>query len=216
MFGDLKAIAEVIRTSIAGFHELKTRVNRKDIVLDLLRTYFLLKGCVDEGEELLAIVVHDPISKLRAMHPDQAVRTGVEWDAKLSRQGRRLNALEGLVFGQDHLAVINPDLQRAIKTIVGDKMDRAVTLHRIGAVLLFRNIFPLHETAEDKANIIRMILGAEEDGVLDVNQIDAEIAALKRSLEGYRSVVERFVSNEELLLLSETARHDAERAATRG
>jgi hypothetical protein len=207
MFGALKAIVEVIRSAI----ELKGRVKRKKVVLNLRRTYFLLKGCADEGAELLAIADQNPIAKLRAMSPDQVVRTSAEWDAKLRRQTQKLLAVEGLLFGQDHLAVISPDLPLAIKEIVGYKMNRAVTLHRIGAVLLFRNIFHKRESAEDKARVIRLMLGADDEGALDVNQIAGEIDALRRALENYRCVVERFVSSEELLLLSTRAREDAER-----
>jgi hypothetical protein len=213
MFANLKTIVDLIRSGVAGFHEFKGRRDRQEIVLQLRRTYFLLKDCADEGEELLGLATHDPLSKIRAMQPDDVVKAGAEWDAKLRRQGHRLYALQGLVFGQDHLAVINPDLQRDIGTIVGYKMDRAVTLHRIGAVLFFRNMFPQHESAEDKARVVSLMLGAQEDGALDVGQSAAEIDALRRALEEYRTVVERFVSNEELLLLSERARQDAERVA---
>ena len=213
MFADLKAIVDLIRSGFAGFREARGAGKRTEIVLELLRMYFLLKCCADEGEELLAVAGNDPISKIRAMAPDEAVKAGADWDAILRRQGRRLYAVESLVFGQDHLAVIKPDLQREIGAIVGHKMDRAVTLHRIGAVLFFRNMFPQRESAEDKARVVSLMLGAEQDGALDVEQSAAEIAALRRALDEYRSVVERFVSNDELLLLSERARQDAERAA---
>ena len=171
-------------------------------------------GCVDDGEKLLKVAGKDPTSKIRDMEPDEVAKTVAEWDAILRGQGFRLYALQGLFFGQDHIAVVNPDLQREIKAIVGYKLDRAASLHGIGAAFFFRNMFPFQqETPEDKARLVSLMLGAENNGVLNVEESAAEIAALRRSLDEYRAVVERFVSNEEILLHSENARQYAERVA---
>ncbi|HEX8042818.1 hypothetical protein [Candidatus Deferrimicrobium sp.] len=213
MFSALKAIVDLIRSGLSDFRKIRDGRKRKEIVLGLLRAYFLLKGCVDDGEKLLEIAGIDPTSKIRDMESGEAVKTIEEWDAILRRQGHRLYVLQGLIFGQDHIAVINPDLQCKIGTIVGYKMDRAVTLHGIGAALFFRNMFPQQETQEDKARLISMMLGAEDNGALNLEASAVEIGALRRALDEYRSVVERFVSNEEILLLSEKARQFAERVA---
>ena len=88
-------------------------------------------------------------------------------------------------------------------------MDRAVTLHGIGAGLFFRNMFPIGETNEEKARLVALMAGAEND-LLDLEKITAEVATLREALEEYRLVVERIVTSEELLSLSGKARQETQ------
>ena len=87
-------------------------------------------------------------------------------------------------------------------------MDRAVTLHRIGATLFFRNMFPIEETNEEKARLVALIAGAEEDGTIDIGACLQEIDRLNQALEDYRNLVNELASKEELLLLSKQARSE--------
>lgn len=56
-------------------------------------------------------------------------------------------------------------------------MDRAVILHGIGAALFFKNLFPVANTAEEKARYISVMAGEEGDA-LDMSRITAEIEGL--------------------------------------
>lgn len=208
MFSQLKSVVDLIRSGIAEFRKFRSDQERKEIILGVLEAYFLLKDCVDDGEKLIREAGSDPVGKINAMDPAEAIETLTRWDSVLRKQGIRLYTLQGYIFGQDHLAVINPKLQDQISEVIGYKMDRAVTLHGIGAGLFFRNMFPRQETNEEKAGLVALMAGAEENGVLDLVKIGAEVAALRQSLDEYRAVVERVVTNEELLSLSSRAREN--------
>ena len=152
MFAELKLITDMIRSSISQFRMYKSGKSREKVILDLLQTYFLLKDCVDEGEELIAEAGPDPIGKIKAMEQVSAASTLSRWESILSRQSRRLGALQGFVIGQNHLAVISPHTQTTIKEIVGSKFERTRSLHAIGAAFFFRSIFPIANSDEQRAN----------------------------------------------------------------
>jgi len=207
MFGYLKSVVDLIRSGIADFRKFKTDKEREEAILGVLKAYFLLKDCVDEGEALITDAGSDPVGKINAMQASEALSTLEKWDAVIRKQGIRLYMLEGHIFGQDHLAVINPALQDRIREIIGYKMDSTITLHGIGAALFFRNVFSVEKTNEDKARYVSVMAGAEYDR-LDMTKVKAEIAGLREALDQYRNVVERLVSDEELLRLSRRAKRE--------
>jgi len=209
MFSELKSVVDLIRLGITEFRKFRSDQERKEIVLGVLKAYFLLKDCVDDGERLIKEAGTDPVGKINSMEPAEAIATLTRCDLILRKQGRRLYDLQGYIFGQDHLAVINPNLQDQISKVIGYKMDRAVTLHGIGAGLFFRNMFPIGETNEEKARLVALMAGAEND-LLDLEKITAEVATLREALEEYRLVVERIVTSEELLSLSGKARQETQ------
>jgi len=106
-----------------------------------LRVYFILLDCVNDGEKLIAEAGPNPVEKILSLGPAESAKTLERWDSIIVRQGQRLSSLQGAIFGQNHLAVINPDLQKRISEVVGYKTDRLVTLHGIGAALFFRRMF---------------------------------------------------------------------------
>ncbi len=120
----------------------------------------------------------------------------------------RLYTLQGYIFGQHHLSVIDPALQDRISEAIGYKMDRAVTLHGIGAALFFKNMFPIANTHEEKAKYVALMAGEEQD-TLNMQRVEAEITSLRDSLNQYRNVVSRMVTDAELLRLSQRAREEA-------
>jgi hypothetical protein len=208
MFSQLKSVVDLIRSGITNFRKFKSDKERKKIVLGVLRAYFLLKDCVDDGETLIKEAGNDPVGKINSMEATEAIAVLTNWDVILRKQGIRMYKLQDYIFGQDHLAVINPKLQNQISKVIGYKMDRALTLHGIGAALFFRNLFPVENTKEEKAKLVALMAGAEKDGTLNLEKIGAEVAALRKSLDEYRAVVERLVTNEELLFLSGRARQE--------
>lgn len=205
MFSQLKGVVDVIRSGISDFRKYRDVSERENAVLGVLKAYFLFKDCVDEGEALIAEAGPDPVAKITSMEASEALTTIERWDAIVRRQGIRLYTLQDYIYGQHHLSVIDPDLQDKISEVIGHKMDRAVTLHGIGAALYFKNLFPIANTHVEKAKYIATMAGEEED-TLNVPRIRAEIASLREALEQYRNVVSRMVTDAELLRLSERAR----------
>ncbi|MDP1681379.1 MAG: hypothetical protein Q8L39_06350 [Burkholderiales bacterium] len=207
MFAQLKLVVDLIRSGVFDFRNFQTAKAREEAVLDVLRVYFLLKDCVDDGEKLINEAQPNPVEKVSQMDPELALATIERWDATIRKQGIRLYRLQGALLGQDHITVIDPALGARISEIIGDKMDRAVTLHGIGAALYFKSMFPVENTAEEKASYISVMAGEEEDS-LNMPRIHAEIESLRESLDQYRCVVERMVTNPELLQLSQRARQE--------
>lgn len=207
MFSDLKLIVDVIRSSVSDFQIYKSEKERDQIVLDLLRTYFLFKDCVEEGENLINEAGPDPICTIKRMDKLSANSTLKRWEAILYRQTQRLGSLREFILSQNHLAVITPDIQKRISEIVGNKMERANSLHSIGAALFFRWMFPAAESDEERAGYVTLMAGSESH-YLDMEAARQDIESLRDSLNQYRNIIERLVSDDEITRLSNEARRD--------
>ena len=205
MFADLKHIVELLRPCISSFHMYKSAKRRKKLILELLQTYFLMKDCVEDGKQLVDEAGPDPIRRIKSMDEISAGSTLKRWEVILCRQGRRLVALQEFVIGQNHLVVIDPDTQTRIKEVVGYKLERTNSLHGIGAALYFRFMFPIANSAEDRANCVSVMIGSQSE-LLDVGKIELEIGDLRESLENYRKVVLRLLSDDEITKFSDEAR----------
>jgi hypothetical protein len=205
MFAQLKGVLDLLRSGILAFRKFKSERDRNDVVLDILRIYFLLKDCVDEGEELIEEAGPHPIELINAMGESEAWSTLGRWGHVLRRQGLRLSMLARRIFAQDHLAVTDPKLQDQISDAIGDKTDSAVSLHGIGAALFYRELSS--NTKEAKASYVATMAGMEDD-TLNMERLRSEINALREALDQYRGVLERLVTTEELLRLSRQARSD--------
>jgi hypothetical protein len=93
-------------------------------------------------------------------------------------------------------------------------MERSTSLHAIGAALFFRRMLPMANTNEEKAGYVLTVSGAE-NRILDMRKLSAEIADLRKSLDEYRTVLQRLVSDEELLRLSSRARRETQSPSVR-
>ena len=109
------------------------------------------------------------------------------------------------MVGQNHLAVIDPDTQARIKKIVGSKLERTISLYSIGASLFFRFTFPIANSVEDRAGYVPVMFGSQSE-LLDVEKIEQEIGDLRESLDSFRVVVERLLSDDEITKFSDEAR----------
>lgn len=207
MFADLKLIVDLIRDGVSDFRNRKAVEDRDRIALNLLKTYFLLKDCVEEGEELINEAGPDPITAIREMDKTSADATLRNWDAKLDRQGHRLFALQRLISSQNFLAVISPGLQERIAEIVGYKLTRTNSLHGIGAAFYFRRVFPKTDSIERSASYVSLMAGSDTDW-LDADATRQELQALRQSLEQYRQVVMRLASPHEITRLADKARSE--------
>lgn len=207
MFAQIKTIVDLIRSGATDINAFRRKKDRREAILDMLRFYFILKDCVDEGEALVNEALPNPVEVISSMEPESALATVEQWDAVIRRQGSRLYQLREALFGQHHLAVINPELQERLGKVVGHKMDRAVTLHGIGAALFFKNLAPIGDTVQEKARYVSVMAGEEGDA-LHIGRIEEELSNLRESLDLYRAFIERMMSIEEVLQLSKQARED--------
>lgn len=205
MFAQLKVVVGMLTTGIVDVASLKTKLDRRNAVLRMLETYFLLKDCADEGSALILEAGSNPVATVTAMEGSVATETVARWDRTLRKQGMRLSRLANYVLNQDHLAVVAPDIQEQINDAIGSKWDRVTSLHGIGASLIFLNMFPIAERPEEKAELVVVMAGGRRNAV-DIRRIKREVTALSKALAEYRIVVESLVSKEEIVKLSSLAR----------
>ena len=205
MFAQLKVIVDLLTTGVTDAWSLKTKLERKHAVLRILETYFLLKDCVDEGLALITEAGSNPGAALCGMSQEVAQETIMRWDLTLRKQGLRLYRLQGHIYGQDHLTIVAPDVQELIGKAIGSKFDRVVNLQRIGASLFFYQAFPVAETPDEKAGYISVMAGSRNNHI-SLPRIKREVRALREGLDQYRQVVEKLVSHDEIVKLSEQAR----------
>ena len=205
IFAELKLIVELLRSCILNFQMYKSEKRREKLILELLQTYFLMKDCVEEGKQLIDEAGPDPIRKIKSMDEISADSTLKRWEVILYRQVQRLRALQEFIIGQNHLAVIDPDTQARIKEVVGYKLERTNSLHGIGAALVVRFMFPIASSAEDRASYVSVMIGSQSE-LLDVGKIELEIGDLRESLENYRKVILRLLTDGEITRFSDGAR----------
>ena len=209
MFQDLKLIIDILRSACSGLSKLRQKSEREETLLSMLKLYFLLKDCVDDGQAMLMEAGTDPLEALQVMKPDRKCATLERWTATITKQGRRLLMLNSLIFDQPHLTVLDPALQDKISEIIGYKMDSVVTLHGIGAALFFRVSLGFGKEVEEECSYVRLLAGVDEStNIINVPKLTGEIAAFRESLDAYRSVVERLVPDADVLKLSRRAREE--------
>jgi hypothetical protein len=107
------------------------------------------------------------------------------------------------VFGQEFMSVVAPELEEKLHDVLGTKFERATSLHGIGAALFFRGW--IDGTDEEKARYVSVMAG-EEDDLLHMEKIRAEITALREAMEAYRLVVNELATSDEIIRLSQAAR----------
>jgi hypothetical protein len=206
MFAQIKSVVEAVLSGFKSIHEFKTQRERDKAIEEMLRFYFVLKDCVDDGEALIVEAGSNPLAKLKSMSPPEATATVKRWDTVLRLQGIRLRMLEGMLYGQAQLAVVNPQVEGALRKAIGYKMTRAVTLHGIGAGLYLRCMLPIEETDDQKAELIALMAGEKGRKAIDLDRIRREVGDLRSALETYRGTVQELASSAEILKISKKAR----------
>lgn len=206
MFAQIKSVVDIVTNGFTRLRTFNSKRERESSVTDMLSFYFLLKDCVDDGEALITEAGRTPVSLIKSLGKRDATATISRWDSILRRQGIRLDALQALLFGQTALAVINPELEKSLRKAIGYKMDRVVTLHGIGSVLVLRCMLQLDESDVEKARLIAVMAGEKSGNTVDMQRVRGEIMDLRRSLDKYREQLQKLISNEEILRLSKRAR----------
>jgi len=205
VFGELITLVDLLRSGTIDASAKKAALQRDESVLAMLTAYFFLKDLVDEGSALIKDAGSNPLETIRSLPESEAELKLAEWDFALKRQGFRMRQISQLIFGQEFLEIASPELRNKLDKAVGSKFDRATSLQGIGAALFFRAIFPLDKTAEDRAGYIALMAG-ENGELLNIERAEAEVAALRQSLEAYRLAISQLASGSEIMRLSAEAR----------
>tara|TARA_Y100000815_G_C13251335_1_gene465688 strand:- start:58 stop:756 length:699 start_codon:yes stop_codon:yes gene_type:complete len=208
MFTDLVKILDFFINSIKDLSKFNKSSERKEALLEMLKTYFYLYDAHLDGVKLLKSVDSDPINYVKSLKGESLQEHLKTWDQILRRQGVRLYEAQKYINSQSYLAVINPGAVDSISKVIGYKMDRLVTLHGLGAGLFFRNVFPTEETPENLANLVLQVLTKQEAGLIDKAEVGKELDSLNVSLDEFRTMLNNAMSKEELLELSDNARNE--------
>ena len=213
MFGELISLVDLLRGGAVDASAKKAAAKRREAVLPLLETYFMLKDLVDEGAALVTDAGPQPVEKIRTLSAHDAETTLAAWDVALKRQAFRMRAVSQLIFGQEFLEVVSPELREKLYAVVGSKFSRATSLHGIGAALFFRAIFPVEKSDLDRARYIAVMAG-ENGEILNMEKAKEEISQLREGLETYRAVVMKLASADEVMSLSAEARQRTDLSGT--
>jgi hypothetical protein len=206
VFAQIASLVQIVLGSIKPVAEFKDRLTRDAALTDMLRFYFVLKDTVETGESLIVEAGSNPAAKLKIMAVDEAAMTVKRWNHELRVQGSRLYWLEGMLLGQEHLAVLTPDLEDELVKAIGYKTSRLVTLHGIGAALVFNGMLGTAETGDDVASLIVAMAGEPGREAIDLNRVRWEVTELRKVLEQYRGLTEQLMTKDEVLRLSKAAR----------
>ncbi|HEA3089962.1 TPA: hypothetical protein RVR74_002278 [Aeromonas salmonicida] len=214
MFTDLLKILNLIKNSVQYLSILRKSSDRKQALLEMLKTYFYLYDTHVDGVKLLESVDNDPVNYIKSLKDDSLKEHLKIWDQVLRRQGIRLYNTQQYITSQSYLAVINPSAVENISKVIGYKMDRLVTLHGLGASLFFRNIFPIEEMPETLANLVLQALTKQETGLIEKESVSKELDNFKESLDEFRIMIDAVMGKEEILELSAEARKETHLVAS--
>ncbi len=207
MIKEMVAIVKVLTDAAMSFNKFKSTTKKNNDNLELLKIYFLLKDVLEDGRKLLDVA--SPYSVVGSDAIDGVLNMRLKtWDTVLRRQGRRLYEIHGYISERSELSIINPQIQKRLKIIVGSKRDRVLSLFNLGAGLFFRTVFPIEESSEALRGLVVKTLTLHSDDVLDVTKIHLELNELECALEEYRELILRMMSSDEVRLLSEKARKE--------
>lgn len=210
MFGELLKIVDYLYKAVPGILKLRKASEYRSAALEMLKTYFLILDAHEDGLRWLESATSDPVNYIKKLD-DKALKVQLKiWDTILRRQSRRLYEAGVYISSQSYLAVLDPDAQKSIQGVIGNKMSRVANLHGQGAGLFFRNIFPINESPEDIAGLVVKTLSMEENGLLDETEVREELNSLKKGLDKFRDTIIKFIDKEEFYSISTEAR-----AATR-
>lgn len=207
MIKEMVAIVKVLTDAAISFNKFKSASKKNNDNLELLKIYFLLKDVLEDGRKLLDVA--SPYSVGGGDAIDDVLNMRLKtWDSVLRRQGRRLYEIHGYISERSDLSIINPQIQKRLKVIVGSKRDRVLSLFNLGAGLFFRTVLPIEESSESLRGLVMKTLTLNSGDVLDVAEIHLELNELERALEEYRELILQMMSSDEVRLLSEKARKE--------
>lgn len=203
MFGELVSFIDALRSTAVDFRSRKLTTQRETVISALLSTYYYLKDATDEGELLVEDAKPNPVKVIKALAPNEAKERLTRWSILLGRQTFRLMRVSDLIYGQEFIDVVSPELRERLYEVLGSKHTRANSLHSIGASLYFRGWG--ESSHEEQAKYVSIMAG-EKKNLLHMNKIRAEIAALRKIMEEYRLAIIQLSTPDEVMRLSAKAR----------
>lgn len=203
MFGELVAFLDVLKSTVADVRTKKASKEREATISALLRTYFLLKDATEEGAALVEDAKPNPVEVIQGLDPTLAAERLTRWNLALRRQTARLLGVSDMIYRQEFMDVVSPNLRERLYDVLGTKFERATSLHGIGAALFFRGV--TIDSPEEQARYVSIMAGEEGD-LLHMDKIEREVLALREALESYREALTTLATPDEIVRLTSEAR----------
>ena len=100
MFTDLLKILDFVKNSVRDLSKLKKSAERKEALLEMLKTYFYLYDTHLDGVKLLESVDSDPVNYIKSLQDESLQEHLKIWDQVLRRQGVRLYNIQQYITSQ--------------------------------------------------------------------------------------------------------------------
>jgi hypothetical protein len=138
MLAELKVFADVLAKVIPGALKQLKAHQRREVLLELQESFFILQGLQDSGTKLLELAGPDPILKLSEIPRERLDEHYERCDMQLRQQGFRLHRLGDIFLKKPFLDFIDPTLRAELDRAIGSKGEG---LYSLGAGLFFHFLF---------------------------------------------------------------------------
>lgn len=220
----IELLAKLIDLLLKGAEQRKSLIEskrRRQLLLDLLTTYFVLRNVSSTGERLIAHAGDDPITRVTTMPVDAAKKWMVECKYLMLAQRANLHRLSNLLGyeGLPALDILDASLRADLRKVIGSK---GSGLYSLGAGLEMYLLFGGLPTKEDVARfgdvIARLRSGATmlqlllagESTQPSIAQMKADLQHLQSASERLRETIGELCEHKEMLDLSAEAERRAD------
>jgi hypothetical protein len=197
--------------------------HKRELLLDLLTTYFILRGVLEVGQRLIEHAGDDAVETVTRMPPPDASKWLVECKYLILAQRAKLHRLSKLL-GCDGLPIVDildSDLRTELHRLIGSKESG---LYSLGAGLEIHLLFGGLPSQEDlsiygravanlrsDAHILQALISSDGEPIAIV-RVQTDLKAIESATERLRAVISDICSKSEMLELSAEAERRAKSA----
>jgi hypothetical protein len=188
---------------------------RRTSVLELLRTYYLLRNAVRLGTEIMKLANVETFESLASLPLQQRRLLAREIRLKLLGQSMFLNKLHQCLYNKDVIELFEPGLQEHLLSLIGNKND---ALYSWGAALHNYELFgSIPEPSEIRAygeelaklmyeeRLVAYGMTGWNEPIRDIHAAQKTLGELDFAAERFRHVLSDIATSSEMLELSQEA-----------
>ena len=219
----IELLAKLTDLLLKGTERRKSIVEskrRRQLLLDLLTTYFVLRNVSEIGERLISHAGNDPIDRVTVMPSDDALKWLVECKYMMLAQRANLHRLSNLLGyeGLPVLDILDGNFRPELRKLIGSK---GSGLFLLGASLELYLMFGGFPSQEDVARFGDTVAGvrsaavqlqlliAGEGASPPLDRVQSDLHHLQSALGRLRAILGQLCEPRELLDLSAEAERRA-------
>jgi len=214
MLREIKAFVDALVRIAPPAIRFYTDQRRRNTLLLLQESFFILGALIETGGELLDIAVDARSVDLESLPINQVKERYALCAANLNLQTNRLRRLGKIFRGAPFLDFLDPQLRRDLDRAIGEK---GKGLYGIGAALFFHQMFgsardphepeqtAVRRMAKKQSDFIQSIMGFVRKGILDVSKHRSLLASLRRLHGRLGAAINELCTVDERVLLAERA-----------